>query len=117
MKQVKLYGLPHCSTCKKAVAYLEELGVEIESFHDVKENQLSKKEVERLVKLVGGVDKLFSKRAMKYRSLGLHEKELSDKELLDYMVEEYTFIRRPVLVYSETALAGFSKKKYDELFK
>jgi arsenate reductase len=117
MKKVKLYGLPHCSTCQKAVAYLEELGVETESFHDVKDNQLSKSEVQKLVKLVGGADKLFSKRAMKYRSMGLNEMELSSAELLNYMVEEYTFIRRPVLVYGDTALAGFSKKKYDELFK
>lgn len=116
MKHVKLYGLPHCSTCQKAVAYLEELGVEIENFHDVKENQLSKKEVEKLVKLVGGAENLFSKRAMKYRSLGLNEMELSDDQLVDYMVEEYTFIRRPVMVFGDTALAGFSKKKYDELF-
>jgi arsenate reductase len=96
---------------------LEELGVEIENFHDLKENQLSRKEVERLVKLVGGAENLFSKRAMKYRSLGLKEMELSDEQLVDYMVEEYTFIRRPVMVFGDKGLAGFSKKKYDELLK
>ncbi len=96
---------------------MEDLGIEVENFHDVKENQLSRKEVENLVKLVGGEEKIFSKRAMKYRSLGLNEMELTDEDLVNYMVEEYTFIRRPVLVYDETALAGFSKKKYDELFK
>mgnify|MGYP000064794643 FL=1 len=116
MAKVKLYGLPHCSTCQKAVAYLEGKGVEIEKFHDVKEDRLSKKEIEKLVKLAGGVDKVFSKRAMKYRSMGLNEMDLSDKELLDHMAEEYTFIRRPVLVYGDKALAGFSKKKYEELF-
>lgn len=115
--KVNLYGLPHCTTCQKAVGYLEELGVKVESFHDVKENRLSRTEVENLVKLVGGVEKLFSKRAMKYRSLGLNERDLSREELLDYMVDEYTFIRRPVLVFGDKALAGFSKKKYDELFK
>ena len=54
---------------------------------------------------------------MKYRSMGLNEMDLSNEDLLNYMVEEYTFIRRPVMVYGDTALAGFSKKKYDELFK
>ncbi|NNE98701.1 MAG: Spx/MgsR family RNA polymerase-binding regulatory protein [Pyrinomonadaceae bacterium] len=115
MAKVNLYGLPHCSTCQKAVAYLEEKGVGIEKFHDIKENRLSRKEVKKLVNLVGGVDKLFSKRAMKYRSMGLNNMDLSEKDLLDYMIEEYTFIRRPVLVFGEKALAGFSKKKYDEL--
>ncbi len=115
--KVKLYGLPHCSTCKKAVEFLENAGVEVENFHDVKENRLSRKEIEKLVKLVGGVDKLFSKRAMKYRSMGLHEKDLSENELIDHMVDEYTFIRRPVLVADKVALAGFSKKKYEALIK
>lgn len=117
MAKVKLFGLPHCSTCQKAVAYLEDLGVEVENFHDVKEDQLPKKEIEKLVKLVGGAEKLFSKRAMKYRSMGLNEMDLSENDLLKHMVDEYTFIRRPVLVYGDQALAGFSKKKYDEMFK
>ena len=93
---------------------MENAGVEIENFHDVKENRLSRKEVEGLVKLVGGADKLFSKRAMKYRSLGLNEMDLTDKDLVRYMIEEYTFIRRPVLVSGDFAMAGFAKKKYEE---
>jgi len=117
MKKVKLYGLPHCSTCKKAVEFLENAGVKIESFHDLKENRLSRKEVEQLVGLAGGAEILFSKRAMKYRAMGLHERTLNSKDLVDFMVEEYTFIRRPVLVFGDTALAGFSKKKYEELLK
>lgn len=117
MKKVKIYGLPHCSTCKKAVEYLENAGAQIEKFHDIKEDRLTKKDVVKLVRLVGGVDQLFSKRAMKYRAMGLHEREVSEKEMLDLMTEEYTFIRRPVLVDGETAIAGFAKKKYDELLK
>ena len=117
MKKVTLYGLPHCSTCQKAVEFLETAGVKIEKFHDVKEDRLSRKEVEKLVKLVGGADKLFSKRAMKYRSMGLNEMDLSDDDLVRYMTEEYTFIRRPVLVSGDFAMAGFAKKKYEEFVK
>lgn len=117
MKKVKIYGLPHCTTCQKAVSFLEEAGVKIEKFHDVKEDQLSRKEIERLVGLVGGAEQLFSKRAMKYRSMGLNEMELEDEDLIRYMTEEYTFIRRPVLVSGEFAMAGFAKKKYEEFVK
>lgn len=117
MAKIKLYGLPHCSTCKKAVAFLEDAGAEIEKFYDIKENRLTKKEVQKLVKLVGGVDKLFSKRAMKYRAMGLDKRELSGAEMIDLMTEEYTFIRRPVLVSGDFALAGFAKKKYEEFVK
>ncbi|MEZ5344427.1 MAG: Spx/MgsR family RNA polymerase-binding regulatory protein [Pyrinomonadaceae bacterium] len=117
MKKAKIYGLPHCSTCKKAVEYLEKGGAEIEKFRDIKEDRLTRKEVEKLVKLVGGAEQLFSKRAMKYRAMGLHERDVSEKEMLDLMTEEYTFIRRPVLVSGDFALAGFAKKKYDEFLE
>jgi hypothetical protein len=38
---------------------------------------------------VGDVEKLFSKRA--YRQMGLHERQLSDDDLVRLMAEEYTF--------------------------
>lgn len=117
MKKVIMYGLLNCSTCQKAVQYLQESGVEIENFHDVKEDRLSRKEIKKLVEMVGGVEKLFSKRALKYRAMGLHERDLSEPEMIDLMIEEYTFIRRPVLVGEKIAMAGFSKKKYEEFIK
>ena len=41
-------------------------------------------------------------------------RELSEKEMLDLMAEEYTFIKRPVLVSGEKAVAGFSEKNYEK---
>ena len=115
MKKLDIYGLPHCSTCKKAVEFFESRGAEINSFHDLKTTPLSKKEVEGLVALVGGAETLFSKRAIKYRTMKLKERDLSDKEMVELMADEYTFIKRPVVVAGESALAGFSAKKYEEL--
>ncbi len=115
MLKVRLYGLPHCTTCKKALAFLEAAGVRIEEFHDLKEDRLSRQEVAQLSALAGGADKLFSKRARKYRSMGLSEKAISDDEMIELMSEEYTFIRRPVLVAGKKAFAGFSKTRYQEL--
>jgi arsenate reductase len=46
--------------------------------------------------------------------MGLHERELSHDEMLDLMADEYTFIKRPVLVLGEQAVAGFSPKAYDQ---
>ncbi len=111
---VTVYGLPHCSTCQKAVAYLEGKGVQVDRFHDLKTDRLSAEEVRGLAERVGGVDKLFSRRAMKYRAMGLHEREVSEDEMLRLM-EEYTFITRPVVVSGERATAGFSAKRLDEL--
>ena len=115
MNNVTLYWLPHCSTCKKAKEFIENKGVTITEFHDIKTQPLSREQVEKLANLVGGAEQLFSRRAIKYREMGLHEREVSSAEMLDLMVSEYTFIKRPVLVIGEIATAGFSEKIYNEL--
>ena len=114
-QSVDVYWLPYCSTCQKAVAYLESKGVAIRSFRNLKEQPLSVDEVRALAEKVGGVEKLFSKRAMKYRAMGLHERELPDDDLVRLMAEEYTFVTRPVIVRGDRATAGFSAKRVDEL--
>ncbi len=114
----RFYWLPYCSTCTKAEQYLLERGAKIERYIHVKEEPVPKEEIEELSRLIGGVGKLFSKRAMKYRAWGLHEKSLSDADMLNYMHQEYTFIKRPVLVTKDQrVLAGFSAKQYDALLK
>ncbi|MEB3287316.1 MAG: arsenate reductase family protein [Vampirovibrionales bacterium] len=110
------YWLPYCSTCVKAEQHLLSKGASIQKYVNLKENPLSKTEVLKLCKLIGGPDKLFSKRAMKYRSMGLDKMTLGDEDLVGYMCQEYTFIKRPVLVTNDDKiLAGFSAKQYDAL--
>ena len=112
---VTVYGLPHCTTCQKAVAHLEGRGVRVERFHDVKAEPLSAAEVRGLAERVGGPERLFSRRARKYRAMGLHERELSSEEMLRLMAEEYTFITRPVVVAEGGAVAGFAPRRLDGL--
>jgi arsenate reductase len=117
MKKAVLYWLPNCSTCKKAAQFLENQNVEISGFRNLKENPLSREEVEKLAEKSGGADQLFSRRAIKYREMKLNKHELSEVEMLDLMASEYTFIKRPVLVSEERAIAGFSEKRYKEFLQ
>lgn len=114
---VDVYWLPHCTTCQKAVKYLEEKGVPVRSFRDLKAAPLSEAEVRDLAAKVGGPEKLFSKRAMKYRAMGLHEQQLSEDDLVRLMTEEYTFVTRPVIVRGDHATAGFAAKRVDALLE
>ena len=111
---VDVYWLPYCTSCQKAVGYLRSRGVAIRSFRDLKAQPLSEAEVRDLAAKVGGVEK-FSKRAIKFRQMGLHERELSEDEMVRLMAEEYTFVTRPVIVRGDRATAGFSAKRVDEL--
>jgi arsenate reductase len=110
MENVTFYWLPACSTCKKAKSFIERHGIRDFELRDIKENPLSREDVEKLAKLVGGAGELFSRRAVKYREMKLNERELSKTEMLDLMAEEYTFLKRPVLVFKGKAIAGFFEK-------
>lgn len=110
MKKIEFYWLPNCSTCQKAKNFIERHGIRNYELRDIKENPLSREEVEKMAKMLGGASELFSKRAIKYREMKLNERELSNAEMLDLMTEEYTFLKRPILVIDGKAEAGFFEK-------
>jgi arsenate reductase (glutaredoxin) len=112
---VEVYGLPHCTTCQRALQHLRDRGVSISRFRDVKAEPLQRSEVEELATKVGSPEKLFSRRAMKYRQMGLHERPLMEEDLLRLMTEEYTLVTRPVVVCGDRASAGFGAKRLDML--
>ncbi|GAC1399775.1 MAG: arsenate reductase family protein [Pyrinomonadaceae bacterium] len=115
-EKIEVYWLPHCTTCKKAAAELMQRGVKVSVWRDLKASPLNRVEVEMLAKKVGGIAEMFSKRARKYRELGLDKRTLSDDEMLSLMCEDYTFIKRPVVVKNELAMAGWTPKTYTQLF-
>ena len=113
MKDVTFYWLSNCSTCQKAKGWLERRGVKVANFRDIKEEPLTRKEVEGLVKMLGGPAELFSKRAIKYREMKLNEREVPPAEMLDLMTDEYTFLKRPIMVIGKHATAGFFEKSFE----
>lgn len=110
MKKIEFYWLPNCSTCQKAKNFIERHGIRDYELRDIKENPLTREEVEKLAKMLGGAEGLFSKRAVKYREMKLNERELSSAEMLDLMASEYTFLKRPILIIDGKAEAGFFEK-------
>ncbi len=112
MKEVKLYWMPNCSTCQKAAGWLERRGVKVTDLRDIKEDRLTRDEIEELVEMLGGPEELFSKRAVKYREMKLNERTVLPEEMMDLMAEEYTFLKRPIMVIDGKAVAGFFEKSY-----
>jgi len=111
-----MYWLPYCSTCIKAEQALLNGGHSIKKHINIKEESVPRETLVKLAEGLGSVEALFSKRAMKYRSMGLDKMTLSDDDMLIHMQNEYTFIKRPVVVTeSGRVLAGFSAKQYATL--
>jgi arsenate reductase len=115
--KVDFYGLPNCTTCQKALRRLDYHRAQNVRKRNIKDEPLSRAEIERLAAQLGGAENLFSRRSVKYRELGLRDKTLSENEMLDLMTSEYTFLKRPILVAGGEAIAGFFEKEYDEFFR
>ncbi|MDG5767782.1 arsenate reductase family protein [Balneolales bacterium ANBcel1] len=104
---LEVIGITNCNTIKKTRDWLEEQGIEY-SFRDVKKDPLTPNELADLV-MKAGLDTLVNRRGRKWKMLGLADKELSDNDLFDVLLEHQTMIKRPVLRYGDAVLVGFDE--------
>ena len=109
----KFFYLGTCNTCKKILDSLE-LPSDYER-KEIKSDAMTAAEVEQMAKLAGSYEALFSRRAMKYKSLGLANQELTEADYKKYILEEYTFLKRPVLLSDDSVFVGNSKKTVEEM--
>lgn len=77
---------------------------------EIKSDPLSELQLEELHKLSGSYEALFSKRAQQYKALGLKDHNLQEKDFKHYLLEHYTFLSRPVIVYNDQIFIGNSAK-------
>jgi arsenate reductase (glutaredoxin) len=101
---MKIYHLGSCSTCKKII---DSLPIPKEAiFHDIKTEQITAAQLDEMKALAGTYESLFSRQSMKFRPMGLHEKELSESDYRKYILEEYTFLKRPVFIINNQIFVG-----------
>ncbi len=104
----KIYHLSSCSTCKRII---KELDVSEDfELQDIKSHPLTEAQLEKLKAMAGTYEALFSKRAQLYKSKGLKDKNLSEADFKNYLLEHYTFLKRPVIVYNDAIFTGNSPK-------
>lgn len=104
----KIYHLSTCNTCQRIIKSLHD-GVDFD-LQDIKTEAITEAQLEEMHQLAGSYEALFSRRAMKYRSLGLNEQQLGEADYKKWILEEYTFLKRPVLLIDGEIFIGNSKK-------
>jgi len=104
----KVFYLKTCSTCSKI---LKELDLSSDFIlQDIKSEAITTKHVETMEALAGSYEALFSKRAQLYKQKDLKNKNLIESDYKNYILEHYTFLRRPVFIIDDTIFIGNSKK-------
>lgn len=104
----KAYYLKTCNTCLRI---LKELNLSSEFIlQDIKNEEITAKQVEEMKALAGSFEALFSKRAKLYKEMDLKNQNLTERDYKHYILEHYTFLSRPVIIIDNKIFIGNSKK-------
>lgn len=109
----KVYFLSSCSTCSRII---KELGIGDEFiYQDIKKEAITSDQLDEMKVMSGSYEALFSRTAMKYKSMGLKNVQLNEMDYRKYILEEYTFLKRPVFIVEGQIFVGNSKKVIESL--
>ena len=111
----KIYYLASCDTCRKIIKSLPN--TDKLEFHDIRQNPITEKELEEMHSLSGSYEVLFSKKAQLYKSMDLKNKALTETDFKKYLLEQYTFLSRPVFIIDGKIYIGNGQKIIIEVNK
>jgi len=108
----KVYFLQTCDTCRRI---LKEINLNGFEKHEIKANPLTVFQLEEMYSCTNSYEALFNKRAKKYKAMGLKNEVITEDDYRQLILEEYTFLKRPVFLVKNGIFIGNSKKEIDRL--
>jgi arsenate reductase (glutaredoxin) len=110
----KMYHLAKCTTCQ---AIIKETKIDKKGFsmQDIRTEKITPSQLDEMKKLAGSYEALFSRRAIMYKELGLKDKKLEEKDYRNYILEQDTFLKRPVTIINDKIFIGSEKKTVEAL--
>ena len=105
-----------CSTCKKAVNWLKEHGIEYEN-RPIREQNPTKEELAAWYKKSGlPLKRFFNTSGTLYKEMGLKDKlpQMSEEEQLSLLATDGMLVKRPLIVAEEFVLTGFREQEWEE---
>jgi len=108
----KGYFLKTCDTCKRI---LKEVNTDDFELQEIKSNTITAAQLEEMHKLSGSYENLFNKRARLYKSRDLKSKTISEESYRQHILDEYTFLKRPIFIVDDEIFIGNSKKTVEDL--
>ena len=106
---VKVYCYSRCTTCKKALKWLDDNKIKYESI-DIKEDHPDGKTLRQLHKKSGlPLRKFFNTSGQLYREMELSKKlkDMSEDEMFKLLSSDGMLVKRPLLITDKKVLPGF----------
>lgn len=114
----KVYAYAGCGTCRSALRFLREHGVEFQLL-PVREQPPTVTELKRMLAIYGGdLRRLFNTSGTDYRQLNLKEKlpKMSVDAAIELLSHNGNLVKRPFLLSGKTGLTGFKAEEWQKLF-
>ncbi|MCF1420709.1 arsenate reductase family protein [Mangrovimonas futianensis] len=108
----KVYFLKTCNTCLRIIKDLNLPSDFI--YQDIKTEPITVKQIEEMAELSGSYEALFSKRAKLYKEMDLKNQDLTEKDYKHYILEHYTFLKRPVIIINDQIFIGNTAKVVEQ---
>lgn len=108
---MKLYQYPNCSTCRKAIKFLNANGLKFDSI-DITQTPPTKAELQTMLSNYNGeIRKLFNTSGVQYRELNMKEKlpDMSSAQAIELLSGNGKLIKRPFLVDGNKSIVGFKE--------
>jgi arsenate reductase len=120
---IKIFEFKTCSTCQKALKYLDARGIAYHKFPIV-ENPPSEKELQSMLKHLKhdglSFKNLFNTSGVQYRELGISEKikaGLTEADAIKLLSQNGKLIKRPFVLTGDGGTVGFKEEKFAKLLK
>ncbi|WP_111707360.1 arsenate reductase family protein [Lutibacter citreus] len=106
----KIYYLKTCDTCRKILKEMDTTGFILQ---EIKTEPITVAQLEEMYALTKSYEVLFSRRAKKYKQMDLKSQILSETDYKQLILNEYTFLKRPVIIINNEVYVGNTKKRVD----
>lgn len=116
---MKIWKYNRCGSCRKAIKYLEEKGIDYEAL-EILDTPPSVEDLKKMLNYMdGNLKKLFNTSGVQYREGNYKEKikDLSESEAFKILSENGALVKRPFLLGDDFGTVGFKEELWDSLFK
>ena len=113
---VKVYCYSKCSTCKKALKWMEDNRV-VHTVIDIKDDHPDEKTLRELHKKSGlPLKRFFNTSGQLYRKMELSKKlpDMSEDEMFKILASDGMLVKRPLLVTEKAVIPGFKEELWKE---
>lgn len=113
---IKFICYPKCTTCQKALRWLDDNEIEYE-LRDIKKDNPSFEELDAWYKMSGlQLKKFFNTSGLFYKSMELKDKlpTMSEEEQLKLLATDGMLVKRPLVIGKDFVLVGFKESEWIE---